>query len=545
MQPSKSVLPLVLVVCGALALSPIEPKPASAGSGSTVAGAVGGFVMGVIVGRATANKSPTYRSSGSSKSYSSSRSSGGSTRYVRDDATLQKALNAFGHNAGSPDGVFGPKTQSAIKSYQASLGDTQTGTLTAQQRAQLLADYSSLVNRNNNNNNNNNDDNGNGTPNTKTAAADDFLQRLRQQNSSAQTDTPTTGPVQNVSDRPGDAAPVVTVSFDELCSPYVEQSNEGRVIDVGFKTESNRGGSLLMEQLCTSRSYALQNLESDLAELGNLDVGEANEQCSQFTATQVEALTDIAKAEPEATVAAFEEVFGDVGDQRDPIVRSTRVCLGLAYAFDNPQGAIVTAASLTALGEGGYGELIGEHLATGLGIDRNPKLAAEWMDWAATAIDDGAKPVVDVEGYDRAPLLRVLAEVAGESGMTQTADTRGPVRSGGLLLPGIQPADRNSEAVAFFASESVAMIKSLETMLLAIGLDRPALETSCAAGEDIAETLSIRVCRALAYANLDFEAMYRFDQLLAETNDTDSQQRLAVYEDLTEQGLSKLVATTE
>ena len=34
--------------------------------------------------------------------------------------SLQRGLNVLGHNAGAPDGVFGPKTESAVKSFQSS-----------------------------------------------------------------------------------------------------------------------------------------------------------------------------------------------------------------------------------------------------------------------------------------------------------------------------------------------------------------------------------------------------------------------------------------
>lgn len=549
----KCLLPLAFVLAGALALTPLRPPPANAGSGgAAVAGAAAGFVMGVVVGRATAKKSyrpkTTYSTrSGTSKSKSSSRS-GGSTRYVRDDATIQQALNAFGHDAGRPDGVFGPKTRAAIQAYQTSIGETPTGELTAAQRAQLLAAYGALVNRNNNKGDDGND--GSGTR-TSTASADDFLQRLRQQNADAVPKP--AGDTQAPADRSAlvrtaDAG-AATVAFDELCSRFEAQTTESRVIPLNLRDAPTKSDTLLLEQLCTARSYALLNLEADLAALGDLDIGVANDQCQAFTETQADALAEIGREDPDATVAAFADLFGDVGEQRDAVVTSTRVCLGLAYAFDDAPGAVVSAAALTALGEKGYGELVGEHLAMGLGLERNPALGGTWMAWAADAIDEGARPVVDVEGYDRAPLLRVLAEVSADSTPDQTAgqttDSRAGVRPAGLLLPGMQPANREADAIAFFAAESVAMIKSLETLMLAVGLDRPALAATCSVPDGVSEALSVRVCRALAYASRDLEAMYRYDQMLAEDDDEDAKTRLSLYGALSDQGLSKLAAQAE
>jgi Putative peptidoglycan binding domain len=501
--------------------------------------------MGVVVGRATANKSAPRHTTGS-RQYSSSRSSSRSGRYVRDDATIQAALNAFGHDAGKPDGVFGPKTQSAIRTYQTSIGDEPTGQLSAPQRAQLLADYAALVNRNNNNGSGSgsgtSDGNGNGSP-TKTATTDDFLQRLRQQGGAKASEPAKTTDDTKSADAQDATTQVASASFDEICSRFEQTSTEARVIDVSMKTGPSRADALMLEQLCTARSYALQNLEADLAALGNLDIANASEECNAFTATQTEALAAIGSEEPDATVASFEQVFGEIGDQKDAVVRSTRVCLGLAYAFDSAEGAIVSATSLAALGEPGYGELVGEHLATGIGVDRNGPLAAEWMEWTASAIDDGAKPVVDVEGYDRAPLLRVLAEVATDTTANKVADASTTGKRGGLLLPGMQTGTREDDAVTFFASESVAMIKSLETMMLAIGLDRSMLQSTCAADRTVSEPLSVRVCRAFAYATRDFEGMQRYDQLLAEAGDKDAGMRVSLYESLGEQGIAKLVAT--
>lgn len=523
-------IPLVLALAGAVSLAPIDTRPAYAGG---AAGAAAGFVMGVIVGRATSNKSYTTRRSTTTRSTYSRPTA----RYVRDDSTIQQALNAFGHNAGKADGVFGPQTQSAIRNYQASIGDEPTGQLTAPQRAQLLADYAALVNRNNNSK----DDGGTGDDGgatTKAASADDFLKRLREQNTDSGNKQAV--PVDDDSGQPVQVA--AATSFDEICNQFADSSNEARVINVGARSGASRTQSLLLEQLCTARSYALQNLEADLAALGNLDIASASEDCNAFTETQAESLAAVGKDQPEATLDSFEQVFGEVGDQQDAVVRSTRVCLGLAYAFDNPQGAVVSAASLAALGERGYGELIGEHLATGLGIERNGPLAANWMEWTASAIDDGATPVVDVEGYDRAPLLRVLAEVAGDPEAGKVADSGNSGTRGGLILPGIKTSTREDDAVSFFAAESVAMIKSLEGLMLAVGLERPALETACAEGSDVKEPLSVRVCRAFTYATRDFEGMYRYDQLLAEGGDEDARMRLSYYEVLGEQGIAKLVA---
>ena len=55
-----------------------------------------------------------------------------------DRRAIQTALKAEGFDPGPADGQFGPKTQAAIKAWQQSIGQEQTGQLTANQMRRLL-----------------------------------------------------------------------------------------------------------------------------------------------------------------------------------------------------------------------------------------------------------------------------------------------------------------------------------------------------------------------------------------------------------------------
>lgn len=50
---------------------------------------------------------------------------------------IQSRLNALGYDAGTPDGVSGPRTRRAIANFQASIGEPETGTLSEAQLATL------------------------------------------------------------------------------------------------------------------------------------------------------------------------------------------------------------------------------------------------------------------------------------------------------------------------------------------------------------------------------------------------------------------------
>lgn len=56
---------------------------------------------------------------------------------------LQAALNDLGFDAGAVDGLVGPRTRTALRAYQKSLGAPATGALTAAQRDALLAERAS------------------------------------------------------------------------------------------------------------------------------------------------------------------------------------------------------------------------------------------------------------------------------------------------------------------------------------------------------------------------------------------------------------------
>jgi hypothetical protein len=57
----------------------------------------------------------------------------------KDRRLIQAALARLGYYAGSPDGVYGPETRAAMRRFQHEIGAEQTGRLTAEQAAKLVA----------------------------------------------------------------------------------------------------------------------------------------------------------------------------------------------------------------------------------------------------------------------------------------------------------------------------------------------------------------------------------------------------------------------
>lgn len=90
---------------------------------------VGGIIGGAIVHGANQNKRKSYSSK---RSYSPQR---------QQNREMQTALNYFNFPAGSPDGVIGGRTRTAVSQYQLFMGYPATGTMTQYERDFLVASF--------------------------------------------------------------------------------------------------------------------------------------------------------------------------------------------------------------------------------------------------------------------------------------------------------------------------------------------------------------------------------------------------------------------
>jgi len=105
-------------------------SPASAND-DFVKGLIGGMVGAAILN--SGNAKPTNKSRTSRPSMSSAQRA--------ENKGIQEALNYFGFNAGSPDGVLGRKTTQAVSQMQACLGYQITGTLNSFEQQFLSQSY--------------------------------------------------------------------------------------------------------------------------------------------------------------------------------------------------------------------------------------------------------------------------------------------------------------------------------------------------------------------------------------------------------------------
>ncbi|MCA1336824.1 peptidoglycan-binding domain-containing protein [Pseudooceanicola marinus] len=112
-----------------IAASLLATAPVAAMADNLGAAIVGGIIGGAIMNGASQQRKKT------------------TTTYYAPSATrtanreTQTALNYFGFNAGTPDGVLGSRSRSAISQYQVYMGYPATGRLQPHERDALVASY--------------------------------------------------------------------------------------------------------------------------------------------------------------------------------------------------------------------------------------------------------------------------------------------------------------------------------------------------------------------------------------------------------------------
>lgn len=125
-----------VLLVGAMALTPL---PAIANDG-LIGGIVGGIIGGAIANQPRQRtQKKVYRKSTSAPRRKAAPTISSAQR--NENRQSQTALNYFGFNSGSPDGVLGRRSRSAISSFQGHLGYTPTGQLTQYERDFLISSY--------------------------------------------------------------------------------------------------------------------------------------------------------------------------------------------------------------------------------------------------------------------------------------------------------------------------------------------------------------------------------------------------------------------
>ncbi|WP_136442867.1 peptidoglycan-binding domain-containing protein [Pacificoceanicola onchidii] len=107
-------------------------SPAPAAADDFIKGLAVGIIGGAIANQPKRRTTTVRRTTSSKPKYSAARAQNRET---------QTALNYFGFNAGSPDGVLGRKSRAAVTQYQVLMGYVASGQLTEFERNFLMTSY--------------------------------------------------------------------------------------------------------------------------------------------------------------------------------------------------------------------------------------------------------------------------------------------------------------------------------------------------------------------------------------------------------------------
>lgn len=399
----KSVATAIITL--SIAASPLRPVMA----GDLGAGLIGALIGGVIVSEAMKDKRRKTASSG-----------------VREQRRqTQVALNYFNFPAGVPDGVFGARTRTAISNYQYYLGFPATGALTDYENTFLLTSYQRAQM---------------GGPTTMQQIASNaqgtrgLLVIYRDEmvagngngsGGSAQSPIPTAlggGSEEDTAIRSTSALPTFGVEAQTSLASHCNKVSLLTNANGGFASASSMSNPTLAlnEQFCLARTYAISDSEALVATVQGYSATQIQTSCEGI-AQPMHDLVAAASLQPRTEVVS--SVAGFVlktGMSPAQLSMTARICLGVGYRTDNLDVAIASSLLMVALGKPVYGELIGHHLAQGIGASQRIDLATDWFNGAITALDSGAEAAFAPTQTDRVDLLRLATAQLGDTGGAST-----------------------------------------------------------------------------------------------------------------------------
>lgn len=382
--------------------SPLRPVMA----GDLGAGLIGAVIGGVIVSEAMKDKRRKTASSG-----------------VREQRRqTQVALNYFNFPAGVADGVFGARTRTAISNFQYYLGFPATGALTEYEHSFLMTSYQRAQL---------------GGPTTMQQIASNaqgtrgllvvYRDEMVAGNSSNGVGTSAQSPIPTTHGGGGEADTTVK-STSALPSFGVEAQTSlaSHCNKVSLLTNANGGFAnastmsnptlALNEQFCLARTYAIAESEELVATVQGYSATQIQASCegiAQPMQDLIAAASLQTRAEVVSSVSGFVLKTGMAPAQ---LSMTARICLGVGYRTDNLDVAIASSLLMVALGKPVYGELVGHHLAQGIGASQRIDLATDWYNGAITALDSGAEAAFAPSQPDRVDLLKMATAQLGDTG---------------------------------------------------------------------------------------------------------------------------------
>ena len=239
---------------------------------------------------------------------------------------------------------------------------------------------------------------------------------------------------------PSFATAMPAVSLASYCAKVglVTSSNGG------FMTEAalSDADQALGEQFCLARGYAIDSGEAMAAKISGFSPDQVAAQCRDFGALLKSEVAAIGMTPRAGVLEKVQSFVAGSGMNPAQLAGTAKICLSVGYRTDDMNVAISSALVLSALGQDGYGELVGHHLVRGIGTQERRDLALDWYQKSTAAT-----PVFAPGQPERNSLIRKAALMI--NGQAQAAPV--PAGSGAGGLPGF--ADMAAELVETGAAQ--------------------------------------------------------------------------------------------
>lgn len=407
-------------LAASVALSPLSPltAPARADSGDFIAGAI----IGGIIGSAVTNENSKKKAAKSTKTTTTKAKKPSVSAEAREaNREVQVALNYFGYPVGTPDGAIGPKSRGAIKEYQAFLGYPATGELTGHERTILVTAYHRAVA---------------GGPVVAQAVSGSVhgLKAMLIAQRDEMAGVAPGGSLAGAEPMPGSVAAAAAAALPTLVPspPVVEDAAVAVAPDplpetvaasaepalpsfmnpagakgslasecnaISLRTAANGGMTTaegmqdanfaLAEQFCLARTFAMSKGDALTAQIAGFTPDQIAQQCAAFGPVLKEHVASVSLKPAGEVLKGVEGFILASGMSPAQLSGTAKVCLGVGYARDDMEVAIGSALLLAGMGERGYSEYLGHHLAQGFGATERPDLAMDWYQMSLDAMGQG------------------------------------------------------------------------------------------------------------------------------------------------------------
>lgn len=204
--------------------------------------------------------------------------------------------------------------------------------------------------------------------------------------------TPAEEPEAATADATGPGLPTFLGGGDKgtltaTCNSVAMQSSvNGGAVDA---LTAENAGLALDEQFCAARIEAVAVGTELSAQVQGFTPEQIAQQCDALAPALQEHVAALSSQPAQEVLAGVREFMLASGMSPEQLTGTAKVCLGVGYGSDKSDVALGSALLLIAMGQDGYAELPGWHLARGQADAPRTDLAEGWYEISASAAGNG------------------------------------------------------------------------------------------------------------------------------------------------------------